>query len=531
MGGTDFLGMMAQQQPPPQPNPNIPPAPDVSSLPIVSQGTFGTGMGDSFSVALPPAGSTSDLESRVGPSQAALGNALQNQQSQIQQPSAQPGQPAQPNFDDPLGPVLQDLAQRHAQISAQVQQQGQSGGVKPLLTNFFGAMLGKTPPNLQLKGLENQMALLGNARALYLDRQAEAASRQLQVQMSQTPLTPQLASAIGHPELAGQFLPPALAPVISAEDRGREAAQINAQQRADALAQNTPTIQMPLDQNTANLLGIPSQFVGKNLSAADWRLVDARMQALGYQKFDKGFDGPQGGIWMMDRAGNLLHQMTPISETNRATKLATIGAQQVYAVPSTGGNPVLTTQAQAQANGMQIVRPASAADNEKTITAHDKAYVQPAEQVEKSFQMMQQAYNEYQAARAQGKDLPTGAQSMVALSTHLATTFGNVKGSRITKDMIQEHLGARSVSDAALVAIQKLTNGDVLSPDQWAAFHDLISNSRRLSWQIATTEAQRKAIPTNFLPPDLAGLALGNTAGNSGGFNWNTLPVAQPATR
>ena len=187
----------------------------------------------------------------------------------------------------------------------------------------------------------------------------------------------------------------------------------------------------------------------------------------------------------------------------------------------------------AQANGMQIVRPATAADNEKTIAAHDKAYVQPAEQVEKSYQMMNQAYNEYQGAAAQGKDLPTGAQSMVALSTHLATTFGNVKGSRITKDMIQEHLGARSVSDAATVAIQKLTNGDVLSPAQWSAFHDLISTSRNLSWKAAATEAQRKAIPTNFLPPDLNRLGSGiaspnqNNSPNGGSFDWGSLPKVQ----
>ena len=141
-----------------------------------------------------------------------------------------------------------------------------------------------------------------------------------------------------------------------------------------------------------------------------------------------------------------------------------MGMAQVYAVPPGGGNPVQTTMAIANANGMQIVRPATPQANAAAITAHDKAYVQPAEQVEKSYQMMNQAYNEYQGAAAQGKDLPTGAQSMVALSTHLATTFGNVKGARITKDMIQEHLGARSVSDAATVAIQKLTNGDVLSP-------------------------------------------------------------------
>ena len=106
---------------------------------------------------------------------------------------------------------------------------------------------------------------------------------------------------------------------------------------------------------------------------------------------------------MVDRAGNPIHQMSTISETNRATKLATMGAAQVYAVPASGGNPVLTTMGQAQANGMQIVRPATPADNEKAINAHDKAYVQPAEQVEKSYQMMNQAYNEYQGAAAQGQ--------------------------------------------------------------------------------------------------------------------------------
>jgi hypothetical protein len=145
-----------------------------------------------------------------------------------------------------------------------------------------------------------------------------------------------------------------------------------------------------------------------------------------------------------------------------------------------------------------------AAAKRTEVTAHDKAYVQPAEAIEKSYQMSDAAYKEYEAARVQGKDLPTGAQSMLQLSTHLSTTFGNVKGARITKDMIQEHLGARSISDAALVAVQKLTNGDVLSPDQWTAFHDLISQSRKLSWQIAAKEADRKHIPVDFLPQDLA---------------------------
>lgn len=168
---------------------------------------------------------------------------------------------------------------------------------------------------------------------------------------------------------------------------------------------------------------------------------------------------------------------------------------------------------------------------------------------DKSYQMFQDAYNEYKAAN--GK-LPTGAQSMLALSTHLSTTFGNVKGSRVTKDMIQEHLGARSVSDDALAAVQKLTSGDVLSPNQWKAFNNLITDSRNKTWDNATTQAHYLGLPADFLPQDYVQSNVGsavrtpstipakkpsassvrpanqppNTAQSSGGFNWSALPKA-----
>lgn len=141
-------------------------------------------------------------------------------------------------------------------------------------------------------------------------------------------------------------------------------------------------------------------------------------------------------------------------------------------------------------NGMVTTQAASGIRHEADV--FNKSYVDPAMAVEKSYDMMDQAFKEYEDAKKQGKDLPTGAQSMLALSTHLSTTFGNVKGSRITKDMIEHHLGARSVSDNALVAIQKLTNGDVLSPDQWTAFHDLIGQSRQFQWQNVLEEGARR---------------------------------------
>lgn len=185
--------------------------------------------------------------------------------------------------------------------------------------------------------------------------------------------------------------------------------------------------------------------------------------------------------------------------------------------PSSSGTNVVIKEAaansRAEKSGERADARALTARDERRINEHDKAYVQPAEAVEKSYEMMDNAYKEYKDAEAHGQKLPTGAQSMVALSTHLSTTFGNVKGARITKDMIQEHLGARSVSDAALTAIQRFTNGDVLSPDQWDAFHDLIKQSRQLSWQTAVKEAQRKKIPVDFLPDDLQGLAGGAGGG------------------
>jgi hypothetical protein len=137
----------------------------------------------------------------------------------------------------------------------------------------------------------------------------------------------------------------------------------------------------------------------------------------------------------------------------------------------------------------------------------------PAETVEKSYDMMDHAYREYKAAQAQGKELPTGAQSMVALSTHLSTTFGQVKGSRITKDMIQEHLHSRSISDDAIVAVNKLINGDKLSPGQWEAFHDLIKTSRNLSWDTAVREADRKHVPIDFLPDGETAMKVGKHYG------------------
>ncbi len=136
----------------------------------------------------------------------------------------------------------------------------------------------------------------------------------------------------------------------------------------------------------------------------------------------------------------------------------------------------------------------------KRQDSFQKDTVNKAYDVEKAFTMSQQAYSEYIAAAKQGKSLPTGAQSMLLLSQHLGTTFGNVKGSRITKDMIESHLGARGITDDAVTAVQRLVNGDQLSSGQWSAFSDLIAQSRNATWGNAISNAKNQQLPITFLP-------------------------------
>lgn len=185
---------------------------------------------------------------------------------------------------------------------------------------------------------------------------------------------------------------------------------------------------------------------------------------------------------------------------------ASLQKDRAQAAEASASAAALNSNMQSGVFGDKNVDPVSgqaltAQEGNKRFDSFNEKTLQPLQtSTEKSWQMAESAYDEYKAA--DGK-LPTGAQSMLLLSQHLSTTFGNVKGSRVTRDMIQEHLHARGVSDSALVAVQKLTNGDQLSPGQWKAFTGLISQSRQFGYEAAIDQARAlgigKTIPS-FLP-------------------------------
>jgi hypothetical protein len=502
----------------PQPAPVNQPA-DVSSM-----GSFPSGAAPATFTGGPPAG-TQDLENQIGPAQQNLGNALQNQQAQGQtgqQPGQQGGQ-----FQDPLGPMISDLVSRHQQLMQQTQPPSTGSPVKNMLRNFFqgagSAMMvdaGLPSPNMQRLQLEQQITSLSNARSLYMDRQAEAASRQMQLQMMSTPLTMDQARAIGHPELANQVVPPALLPVISSQDRGAEAARINAQQRQDALDQNTPTIQMPLDANTAKLLSIPNQFVGKNLSAADWKLIDSRSAALGYQKFDTGQDGqgPGRGIWMVDRSGQPVHQMSTISESKRALQAMAppkplADANKPVIGFDTDGNQVLTSGTNAQQLGLSEIRDVGQGEAEKVTNArsllsvfnnpnpNDRGLIQLAQDLDRKGKLgpIASRYQEFMAGTV-GQGDPEVEELRTKMG--LATT-----------GLMQVHVGARG-SAAMMEHFEDLANAKKM--DGPTLLSGLNAENNYVT---------RKAMvpKTSRFNTGIGNTGTGNTQ-TGGGFNWSALP-------
>lgn len=165
------------------------------------------------------------------------------------------------------------------------------------------------------------------------------------------------------------------------------------------------------------------------------------------------------------------------------------------------GNPLAGTQVTPEG---KPIGPKIAGKTNEALKSFNKDYEKPANDVETGYQKFQDAYRDYKAGAA------TGAASMVALSQHLATTFGSVKGARLNKDLIQEHKDAIGWLDRIERYGDMVGSGQQLSESQWQDFGRLIGNTRKLAWETATKEAHRANVPVNFLPKDLEGNVQGN---------------------
>lgn len=171
------------------------------------------------------------------------------------------------------------------------------------------------------------------------------------------------------------------------------------------------------------------------------------------------------------------------------------------------------------------VTKANATGEGKVAEKWEHDYNKPANDIETAYQMASQAYQDYLRG-----DAKTGADTMLMLSQHMNTTFGRVKGSRMNRDLIQEHRDAIGLADKTELELGKLVGrGDQLTADQMHEFMGLIKNMRDLTWETTTKEALRHDLPVDFLPQDEAKLAQMPKPTDLRRQNAPAAPAATPA--
>lgn len=71
-------------------------------------------------------------------------------------------------------------------------------------------------------------------------------------------------------------------------------------------------LEVPLDATSAQLAGVPD-MAGKPLGKQGWGVLNQALQAGGFHVVDMGTNGPDGGMWVVNKGGEKIHQISPQS--------------------------------------------------------------------------------------------------------------------------------------------------------------------------------------------------------------------------
>jgi hypothetical protein len=123
------------------------------------------------------------------------------------------------------------------------------------------------------------------------------------------------------------------------------------------------------------------------------------------------------------------------------------------------------------------------------------------------FQSLQKLQGSYQQFSGILDDLDSGkpmsgATSVVALfnAVGISATPLAGKGFRINNNVIQEHVGARGLDQAAYQKILGLKEGDVITPQQVRDYAQIAADVYKNAYVNTADEAHRQGLPADFLP-------------------------------
>lgn len=237
---------------------------------------------------------------------------------QQQQPTPQSSQPPQQAQQGPsqggqqpdqIEALKQSLAQQ-----AQPKAQPSGGPVRSMLQNFFSGMGQSmmheaglpTEYEKQQKALANYTSLK-SAEGLAEMHKAVASQYgnvQFPIPDGKGGMTTIGVEAKGVPMLLSRMMQGQTQENVAAT-KATSAANVAAINQGGGL-------QLPVDANTAQLAGEPS-LAGTKLGKGGWAMLNSALQAKGYHVQDMGKDGADGGMWVVDKGGNKVNQVSPNS--------------------------------------------------------------------------------------------------------------------------------------------------------------------------------------------------------------------------
>lgn len=99
-----------------------------------------------------------------------------------------------------------------------------------------------------------------------------------------------------------------------------------------------------------------------------------------------------------------------------------------------------------------------------------------------------------------------GPESMQFVANHIAMTFGAVKGARVGRDLIEQHVQARDLDQATEAAAQKVLSGGIITYSQAQQMMQTAAINRKRAWQQAKDAATQYGVPDAVrMPADLGG--------------------------
>ncbi len=227
-------------------------------------------------------------------------------------PPAQQSAPPSDPEDQQIAQLRQSLTQKIQQFSPRP---AQGGAVKRLLGNFIHGMgqgmmkdAGLPTDDEEVQHATQALNQLDQTQGLIdYHKQTLAA---LQQQRMITP-SAEDAQAMGIP--VGQAIPVPIYTALKANASRERIGAGAAQAKVDVANINQGGgLQLPVDQGTATLIGEPG-LAGRTLGKTGWQMLNSALSAKGYHVQDMGTNGPDGGLWVIDKGGNKIHQVSPTS--------------------------------------------------------------------------------------------------------------------------------------------------------------------------------------------------------------------------